>query len=45
MYYPLATLIGWLGLVWAKGLELTEVAGQLGHLDYALACGLRLDRE
>lgn len=45
MYYPVATLKGCLRLVWARGLELTEVAGQLGKLGYALFCGLKVDKE
>ena len=45
MYYPVATLKGCLGLVWARGLGLTEVAGQLGKLCYALFCGLKVDKE
>ena len=35
-YCPLAALVGWLGLMWAMDLGLSEVAGQLGYLEHAL---------
>lgn len=31
VYCPVSTLVGQLGLVWARGLGFTEVADQLGH--------------
>lgn len=40
-----ATLVGWLGLVWARGLELTEVVGQLGNLNPASLWAIKVERE
>lgn len=35
---PCGTLVGWMGLVWAWHMGLTEVAGCLGHPVPALVC-------
>lgn len=40
-----ATLVEWLGLVWARVPVLTEVAGQLGCLDCVLVCTFKVDGE
>lgn len=45
VYYPVAALVGWLGLVWARGLELTEVVGQLGNLNPASLWAIKVERE
>lgn len=37
-----ATLVGQLGLVWAMGLRLTDVAGQLGCPDCTLVCAFKV---
>lgn len=36
VYHPVATWVGWLGLVLARAPRCTEVAGQLGHLYHIL---------
>lgn len=36
VHCPVPTLVGQLGLVWARGLVLSEVADQLGDLDPTL---------
>lgn len=37
-----AASVGWLGLVWAKDLGLTEVVGQLVHPDPASVCAIKV---
>lgn len=40
-----ATLVGWLGLLWARGLGLPEVVGQLGYLDPASILTVKVERK
>lgn len=43
MHCTVATLMGWLGLVWARDSGLTEVLGQLECLDHAPVCAVRVE--
>lgn len=45
IYHSVATLVEWLGLVWATVPGFTEVAGQLGCLDCVLISTFKVDVE
>lgn len=40
-----ATLVGWLGLVWARALVLAEVVGQLGCPDLTPVSAIKTEGE
>lgn len=44
-YHPVATWVGWLGLVLARGPGLTEVADWLGHLYCILVGAFQVEGE
>lgn len=43
--YAGATLVGWLGLVWVRGLGLTEALGYSGCLDLVLIHAFKVEEE
>ena len=45
MHWPVVTLVGQLGLMWARGSEYAEVAGWLGCPGCALVCALKVEGE